>query len=267
MIAVIAGTGNLPVHACKSLLASKKDFYVICLFPNDNAEKIKSVLNNQVPIIEEKFYKLGKILALLKELQTKELLFIGKVDKRNLFKNFKFDFLAIKLLTSTLYKSDKQIMETLLSVLKKENIEVLNQQEVLKNLLVSPGILTGKIDKDLEENISYGMQVAENISFADIGQTIAIKDKMILAVEAIEGTDECILRGIALGQKDIIICKTAHKNQNKKYDLPTLGPSTLKNINPGEIKVIAWKSDQTFISDQEEFILIAQKLGITLISV
>ena len=90
---------------------------------------------------------------------------------------------------------------------------------------------------------------------------------MIIAVEAIEGTDDCIKRGIALGEKDIIICKTTHKNKNKKYDMPTLGYNSLKDLKSGQIKAIAWQSDKTLIADKEKFINKAKDLGITLISI
>ena len=96
---------------------------------------------------------------------------------------------------------------------------------------------------------------------------ILVKDKMIIAVEAIEGTDECIKRGIELGKKDIVICKTAHNNQNKKYDLPTLGPSSLEQIKKGQVKAIAWHSNKTFIANKEEFIQKANELNITLVAI
>lgn len=270
MIAIIAGTGNLPVQACKSLIEQNKDFFVISLFPEDNNLELKNIVNNGIynnpEVIEQKFYKASKILKTLKEKKTTHVLFIGKVDKRNLFKNLKFDWLTIKFLASCACKSDKTIMENLLSFLKKEEIEVLSQHEILKNLFLAPGVLTGKLTPEIKENIDYGISLANNISLFDIGQTVVVKDKMVLAVEAIEGTDECIKRGISLGEKNLIICKTAHKNHNKKYDLPTLGPNSLKNLEYGQVKAIAWQSSQTFIENSKEFIKKAETLGITLVS-
>jgi UDP-2,3-diacylglucosamine hydrolase len=267
MIAVIAGTGNLPIEACKNLLKNKKSFFVISLFPQDNADKIKDVVTQYTEVITQDFYKFGKILQLLKEKKTTQLLFIGKVDKINILKKLKFDWLFLKHLASLVCKSDKTIMEALVYELKKQNIEVLRQSDILKSLYVAPGVLTGKLTKEIEENINFGIQAAEKISANDIGQTVIVKDKMILAVEAIEGTDSCIQRGVQLGQKDVIVCKTAHQNQNKKYDLPTLGPDSLKDLKKGDIKAIAWKSNKTFIAERDEFISTAKKLGITLISV
>lgn len=266
MIAVIAGTGNLPRQACKNLIEKNKNFFVISLFPQDNFEQIKETIQNFTQIYAQEFFKLGKIKDLLKANNATHVLFIGKVDKGNLLKNLKFDWLSLKLLATLASRSDKTIMEGLISYLKKENIEVLKQSDVMQSLFVMPGILAGKVTKELQENIDFGMQIAANISFCDIGQTILVKDKMVIAVEAIEGTDKCIQRGIELAQTDLIICKTAHKNQNKKYDLPTLGPKTLENIKFGQIKAIAWHANQAFITDQEIFIQRAEELGVVLVA-
>jgi UDP-2,3-diacylglucosamine hydrolase len=267
MIAIIAGTGTLPAQACKSLLDTNQKFFVIVLFPENNLDLIKQVVQDKAEICVEQFYKAKKILDLLKARQTKQLLLIGKVDKNHLLKKIKLDWLAIKILASLVSKKDQEIMDTLVKYFEKEGMEVIRQDSILKNLLVDPGVLTGKLTPKIQEEIDFGLKVAKDISFYDIGQTVVVKDKMILAIEAIEGTDSCIQRGIELGQNEIVVCKAAHPNQNKKYDLPTLGPNSLKDLQPGQVKAIAWQSSQTFISEKEIFVKKAQELGITLVSV
>lgn len=267
MIAIIAGTGNLPAQACKFLIDSNKKFFIILLFPEDNLELVKQTVQDKAEIFVEQFYKAGKILNLLKEKKATQALLIGKVDKGNLLKKLKLDWLAIKFLASMTYKSDRSIMSALVQTFEKEGIQIIHQDSVLKNLLIDPGVLTGKITPELKEEINFGLKAAQEISFCDIGQTVVVKDKMIIAVEAIEGTDLCIQRGIELAKNDIVICKAAHHSQNKKFDLPTLGPNSLKNLKKGQVKAIAWQSSQTFISEKEEFIKKAKELGITLVSV
>ena len=267
MIAIIAGTGNLPIDACKNFIDNNQSFFVISLFPKDNLEKIQAIIKDKNLIIAQKFYKAAQMLKILQERKTKKVLLIGKVDKRNLLKNFKLDWMSIKFFASLISKSDTTIMEKLVEVFNDNGMEIISQKEVLQCLIVPPGILTGKMDKKLRENIDFGLQIAQKISENDIGQTVVVKDKMILAVEAIEGTDNCIKRGIKLGKENIVICKAAKKNQSKKFDLPTLGPKSLENIKKKQIQAIAWQSSQTFISQKEEFIEKAKTLGITLISV
>jgi len=266
MIALIAGTGTLPIQACKSFLVSKQDFFVLSLFPEDNLEQLKKALPAYVKIIHEPFYKADKILTLLKKHKTKQAFFIGKVDKQNLLKKFKLDWFSLKLMASLVTKNDQNIMNKIGIELEKRNIQLLSQQDVLGSLLVKPGVITGTVTPELQASIDMGMRVAEEISRLDIGQTVIVKDKMILAIEAIEGTDECIKRGIQLGKKDIVVCKSAHAKQSKKFDSPTIGPETLRQVKMGEIKAVAWQSSQTFIADKEEFVVRAKKLGIALVS-
>lgn len=267
MIAIIAGKGNLPVDACKSLQLKNQPFFIISLFPQDNLEKIQSVINNKNIVVAQKFYKAAQILKILKEKNTKKILFIGKVDKRNLLTKLKLDWMTIKFFASLISKSDTTIMEKLIKVFDEHGMEVISQKEVLNSLFVSPGVLTGKLTKELQENIDLGLSCAQKISENDIGQTVVVKDKMILAVEAIEGTDNCIQRGIELGKENVVICKAAKINQSKKYDLPTLGPNSLNDIKKGQVQAIAWQSSQTFISDKEAFIKKAKELEVTLISI
>ncbi len=266
MIAIIAGTGSLPGEACKNLLARKEPFFVITLCPENNASQLQDIVGNQIAIIAQKFYKPSEILSLLKAKGTTKLLFIGKVDKSNLLKHVSFDWLALKMLGSMIGKSDKNIMEMLLAELSKHNIQVIKQDEVLGGLLVKPGVLTGSLTTALENDIKFGIDASIAIAHADIGQTVVVKNGMVLAVEAIEGTDACIKRGIELGKEGIVICKAARLDQNKKFDLPTLGPTSLASLKKGDVAAIAWQSSSTLIAQKDEFIQKANNLGITLVS-
>lgn len=268
MIAVIAGTGNLPMEACKNLLQQQQPFFVINLFPEQNLNSLQEIIQNQAEIIAQDFYRPGQIFTLLTAKKTTHVLFIGKVDKSNLLKHLKFDWLAVKMLASLVYnRSDKAVMERILAELHAHGIEVIKQDDILKNLLVPPGILVGTLIPEQRHDINVGMQAAHAIAHADIGQTVIVKDKMVVAVEAIEGTDACIKRGIELGRGGVIICKTARSDQNKKFDLPTLGPASLKQLKKGDVAVIAWSSSHTLIAQREQFCARAQELGITLVSI
>lgn len=276
MIAVIAGTGTLPIEACKELIQDKKDFFVLSLFPEDNGDALNtltaltstsgSVGQDNTRFIAHPFYKAGEILAILEERKTTHVLMIGKVDKNNLLKKVKFDWLAIKLLASLVTKNDTEIMERIVAFLAEHNMQIIKQDAVLKALIIQPGVLAGVLTPELEENIAFGIKTASMLSEHDIGQTVVIKDKMILAVEAIEGTDNCIKRGIDLGITSVIVCKAAKSSQNRAFDLPTLGPNSLKNIQPGQVAAIAWLWSHTLIAQKDLFVEQANKLGITLVS-
>lgn len=266
MIGVIAGTGSLPLDACRQLQSSGKPFFVISLFP-ENKQSLEAGLNGAAPVFELPFYKVGTVLSFLQEQQATQVLLIGKVDKQHLLKKVQIDWLGVKLLASLMYKNDKAIMEKIVAVLGDHGMEVLSQDSVLGGLMVPPGILCGTMTEPLEREIHFGLEAARLLSRCDVGQTVIVKDAMIIAVEAIEGTDACIRRAIDLAHENIIICKGARFDQNRQYDLPTLGPKTIEGLTPGAVTAIAWQSTHTFIVEQERFIAQAQTLGITLVSV
>jgi len=265
--AIIAGTGKLPIDACSYFIEKNQPFFVISLFPENNGSLLRSVVGTKGHVITEKCYKLGSILNHLKENNATHSLLIGKVDKQHLLKKLKLDWLSLKILAQTLYRSDRRLMDALLAELEKNNIEVLPQSTILQSLFVQPGVLCGSISENIQRDIDMGMKVADDISLNDIGQTVIVKDGMVLAVEAIEGTDLCIKRGLELGKSGIVVCKTAHIDHNKKYDLPTLGPATLKPYKKGDIAAIAWMSHQTFIAEKDVFVAHAQAKNIALVSV
>lgn len=266
MIAVIAGRGTLPHEACKQLLFAEKNFFVLSLF-SDMRDQLASTVGSTIPVITQDRYKLSTIQHLLREYKTQQVLFIGKVDKKDIFNQLKFDWLAVKLLTTLLYKSDQAIMECFIAELKKDNIAVLSQKEFLHHLHIPPGIITGKITDDLKKQIHLGLSTAITMANLGIGQSVVIKDGVIIAVEAVEGTDACLTRSIQLAHNNLILCKAAAKNHNDQYDLPTLGASSLAHRIKGEIAAIAWVSQQTLIADYEAFVDKANDLGITLVSV
>jgi UDP-2,3-diacylglucosamine hydrolase len=266
MIALIAGTGTLPLEACKKFLHDHKDFFVIVLFPEDNADALRECVGNQAELIVQEFYKPNGILSLLTERTTTQVLFIGKVDKQHLLKHLKFDMFALKMLGKLINKNDTNIMEAIGAELKQRGIEIMHQDAVLGGLLVPPGILTGTLTKELTDDIHIGLATAQALAQAHIGQTVVVKNGMVLAVEAIEGTNACIRRGIELGDGGVVICKSARHDQNKGFDLPTLGPASLDGIRPGDVAAFAWLSSRTLIAQKKEFIARAQELNITLVS-
>jgi DUF1009 family protein len=268
MIAVIAGTGSLPGEACKHFLASSQPFFVITLFPENNAIELKNIVHGNAEVIARDCYKPSEILSLLKEKSATKVLWIGKVDKSHLLKHVKFDWLALKILGSLISsRTDKDVMERLVTELANHGIQVIKQDTVLGGLRINPGILTGTLSDQIKTDITFGLKTALNIAHANIGQTVVVKDAMVLAVEAIEGTDACIQRGIQHGKEGVVICKAARLDQNRKFDLPTLGPSTIASLQKGQVSAIAWISDCTLIAQKDTFITQAKSLDILLTAV
>lgn len=263
-IGLIAGDGELPVKLAR---AAKKCGHSIIAISLSSANK------NLLSEYCQKVYSFGpgevqKILNTLHLEKINQLSFVGKVHKGLLFRNPRLDARAISLMKQKKKLNDDAIMITIIDELNKENIEVIDQTLFLKDLLEGKGVI-GAIEPNDEQlnDIEYGFQVAKEMGKIDIGQSVVVQNKMILAVEAIEGTDRAIERGCKLGNKNAVVVKVSKPNQDKRFDIPTVGLNTLKTMKKFGGKVLAVEAGETFVVEKEKMIEFANKHKMVFIAV
>lgn len=263
-IGLVAGNGQLPIIWAKNAKTNGIDVVAISL-SNDNKKELRkhcSVVYDfgpgQIQKIEE---------ALIKE-GIKQLGFIGKVHKGLVLRRPKFDSRAIELIKQAKRLNDDAVMLMAVAELEKIGITVLDQTIFIKNLMVAPGIL-GKVQptKEQEDDSQYGFWVAKAMGQVDIGQTVVIKDKMVMAVEAIEGTDKCIERGAKIAKKGAVVVKTAKPSQDTRFDVPAFGLATLKTMKKYKASVIAVEAGKTIIVDQQKTIEYADANNIVVMAI
>lgn len=264
-LAIVAGNGELTGTLAKS--AKEQGFTTCALAVTDEAEsRLKGLCNNV-----HKFSpgQLSKMLDLIKQEVISQVVFIGKVPKLDLLRNIhKLDFTAIKYLSQLTNLNDDSIHNGIVDLLKKHNVEVLPQTQFLKHLFLEKEILS-KRKPTLEErsDIQYGFDVAKKVSGLDIGQTVVVKNKMILAIEAIEGTDEAIKRACLLARSQVVVVKVAKPNQDERFDIPTVGEHTIETLAKYNGGVLAFEAGKTIVADREKVILAADKFNICLVAV
>lgn len=262
--ALIAGDGQLPVIMARN--AAKNGLEVICIsLSNDNCKDLKKVCSKVYSAAPGEVLKIQKILQ---DEEIKQLTFLGKVHKGLILKRPKFDKKALEVLKSAKKLNDDQVMLLIVQELEKIGVTVLDQTLFIKNLMIPAGVL-GNI-KPTEEQINdvqYGYTMAKEMGKLDIGQSVVVKDKMIMAVEAIEGTDRCIERGGKIAKKGGVVVKVAKPHQDKRFDIPAVGLRTLKNMKKFKLSVIALEANETIIVDQEEVVKFANKNKIVIMAV
>lgn len=262
-IGLVAGNGQLPVIWAKNAQTNGIEVVTISL-SSDNKKDLKKVCS--------KVYDFGpgeitKISEKLLEEGIKQLAFIGKVSKSLVLKRPKFDKKAIELLKQAKRLNDDAIMLLAVSELEKIGITVLDQTIFIKNLMAPTGVLgKHKPTQKQEDDAKYGFWVAKAMGQVDIGQTVVIKDKMVMAVEAIEGTDKCIERGSKIAKEGAVIVKVAKPSQDYRFDVPTFGLATLKTMHKHKASVIAVDAGKTIIVDQQKIIEYADKHNIVVMS-
>ena len=156
----------------------------------------------------------------------------------------------------------------LVNELDKIGITVLDQTIFIKNLMAPKGVL-GSVQPTQEDlnDVNYGFEIAKEMGKLDIGQSVVIKDRMIMAIEAIEGTDKCIKRGSKLAKENAVVVKVSKPQQDKRFDIPAFGLKTLKTMNKYKAKLIAVEAGETILVDQKKTIDYANKHNIIVMAI
>ena len=134
--------------------------------------------------------------------------------------------------------------------------------------MVQRGVLTKLAPTEAQNaDIEYGFKIAKQMGGLDIGQSVVMKDRMIMAIEAIEGTDKCIKRGGKLARgKNAVVVKVSKPAQDKRFDIPAVGLRTIKTMKRYGANVLALESGETIIVNREEMVQFANKNGIVIVA-
>ncbi len=261
---MIAGDGILPVRMAQ--YAKENGFEVVCIsLSRDNVRDLKKYCSKVYSCHPG---EVNKIESILRDEQIKQLTFLGKVHKKVLLQLHKFDKRAIDLIKDAVRLNDDQVMLMIVQELAKIGVEVLDQTIFIKNLMIPAGVLgKHKPTKEQMDDVNYGFWLAKEMGKIDVGQSVVIKDKMIMAVEAIEGTDSCIKRGAKLAKRGAVIVKVAKPKQDKRFDIPAIGMKTLRTMRCKRASLIAVEANETIIVDQEKVIKYADEHNIVIMAV
>ena len=261
---LIAGDGILPVRMAQ--YAKENGFEVVCIsLSRDNVRDLKKYCSKVYSCHPG---EVNKIESILRDEQIKQLTFLGKVHKKVLLQLHKFDKRAIDLIKDAVRLNDDQVMLMIVQELAKIGVKVLDQTIFIKNLMIPAGVLgKHKPTKEQMDDVNYGFWLAKEMGKIDVGQSVVIKDKMIMAVEAIEGTDSCIKRGAKLAKRGAVIVKVAKPKQDKRFDIPAIGMKTLRTMRCKRASLIAVEANETIIVDQEKVIKYADEHNIVIMAV
>ncbi len=261
---LIAGKGELPLILAKQIKKENVELIIISLIKDEQTELYS---------IADRFYSydLGQAQVIIETLLSEgvqEIFMIGKIDKEIIFDKSKLDSKAIAILAKLKDKDDNAIMKAIVDELEHVGIKVLDQTQFLSDLLAKKGVLTNKQpDANQWLDIEYGLLMAKKIASLNIGQLVVVKDRNVLAVEAQEGTDETILRAGRLGKGGIVVAKTSKPDHDIRFDIPTVGVSTIKTMIKAKADILAIESGKVLIVDKDKLIKIADKSKIIMVVV
>lgn len=213
-----------------------------------------------------KIGQFNKLIRALKSDGVQETVMLGGIKKTHLFTTVLPDFRALAVARRLKHFKDDLILREVAAELEKEGIRVMESTFGLGNLVVEQGCLTARSPSSQEwEDIRYGWEVAHETGKLDIGQCVVIKDRVVVAVEAAEGTDEAIRRGGQLATAGAVVVKRCKPQQDLRFDLPAIGPVTIETMGAVKASALALEAGRGIVLDREETIALANKYGVTII--
>jgi DUF1009 family protein len=265
-IALIAGDGKLPVFLARS--AKEKGCRVVAIALSAEAQERVEAHADKIHLISPG--QLGRGLKLLQQEGLKEVVFIGKIPKLNILSNLhKLDWTAIRALSSLSDFNDDTIQRKMGDIMESYGVKVLTQREFLRDLFPNVGVMTKRQPTAAEyADIEFGFRIAKECARLEIGQTVIVRDQMIMAIEAIEGTDRAIQRAVELARRPVVVVKVSRPSQDQRFDIPTAGMTTLQSMvgaQPGG--VLAIEAGETLMVEREEMIAFAEEHGIAIVAV
>jgi DUF1009 family protein len=213
-----------------------------------------------------KIGQFGKALAALKQDGVGQAVMLGGIKKTNVFTTLRPDLRALAIFSRLKHWKDDAILRAVAGELEREGIEILDSTFGLQDILAEEGYLTSKKPSKKEvEDIQFGWETLETLGLLDIGQCVVVKNRVIVSVEAVEGTDEAIIRGGKLGGKGAVVIKRTKPHQDLRFDLPAIGPQTIQTMVSVQATVLAIEARRTVIIDREDVLSQANEAGISIV--
>jgi DUF1009 family protein len=262
-IGIIAGAGEFPLILVRKCIEKGVEPVVVAI-----KEEADESLNELVDgVFWQPVGKVGKILKFLRTAGVSEAIAAGKVNKMRIFRDIKPDLTAMRLLWSLRDRKDDTIMNKVADLLAGEGVTLLPQTRYMEDYLPEPEVFTKRTPTEEEKSdIEFGFHMAKEIGSLDIGQTVVVKRRAVLAVEAIEGSDSCILRGGSLGNGDVVVIKVSKPNQDLRFDVPAIGLQTIKSCIDARVKILAIEARKTFFFQKTESVRLANRHNIAIVS-
>ena len=263
-IGIVAGGGQFPLLFTRAAQEQGRKVVVVA-HEGETDSALEGVADH---LFWVKLGQLGKIIKHFKQEGVTETVFLGTITKTRIFRDILPDLKGLSLWNKIDIRQDDAILRAIAGELEKEGIKVLESTLYLQHLLFPKGNLSKKKPSaEQVEDIRFGWQMARAVGGLDIGQCVVVRDRTVLAVEAIEGTDAAIKRGGALGREKAVVVKVRKPDQDFRFDLPAIGVTTIESMREAKAKVLAVEAGQALLFDREAVVQAADRAGIIVVGV
>lgn len=262
-LGIIAGSGESPGFIYQR--ASELGYVCFVAGIRDEAE---DSLSHSIESFQ--WFELNQILDIIsyfKEKNIEKLVLAGKIDHRKIYSKQDFKNLMNGLGLAGNDRSPTTLINLAIDFLAKSGLEVLDPTEFFSPFLFSQGVLTScQPTAEIQEDIRFGWEKVRTLADLDIGQTLVVKDKAVVAIEGMEGTDAVIKRGGQLAGPGTVVIKTARTSQDPRIDFPAVGLSTIKSLVAAQAAALCIEGKRVAFFQKEEAVSLADEGNIVIIS-
>jgi DUF1009 family protein len=272
-IGLIAGWGRFPIHVATRL--TEQGYQVHCLGVHGHADPVLADICHEFHWTG--MAKMGSQARFFRKRGIETATLAGKIFKTKIFERFAilkhfpdltfWRFFYPIFVSRSKDRRDDTLLLTVTQLFESFGVTMMPATDFSPELLVQEGTLSGRVSDSQTKDIQFGWQIAKQMGGLDVGQSIVVKDCAVLAVEAVEGTDECIRRaGTLCKSGGFTVVKVAKPKQDMRFDVPTIGVGTIETIHTAGGKVLAIEANKTIVLDQEDVCSTAKRLGISVIA-
>ena len=261
-IGLIAGKSNFPLIFARS--AQKQGFEVVAAAHRGETDPALEHLVSSLQWVS--VGQLSKIIRFFKKAGVAQAVMAGGITKGRLFTHLRPDLRALKLLSRMKHVGDDGILRGVAAELEGEGIVIVSPTLYMSELLVPCGVLSRRQPTAAEmRDIQFGCTIAREIGRLDIGQCVVVRRQAVLAVEAIDGTDDTIRRGGLLAGEKAVVVKLSKPNQDLRFDVPAVGLGTIEVMQEVKASVLALEAGKTLMFDREAMLQLADQSKIAVI--
>src|SRR6516165_9794323 len=262
-LGIIAGNGVYPQLVADATRKAGVNKIVAAAFTDET----DPVLQQQVDVLEwMRVGQLGRLLKFFRGQGIHHAIMAGQIAPKNLF-DLRPDLKALMLLGKLKQRNAESIFAAIADELAKINVDLLSATTFLEDSLARPGLIAGpKLSPRQEHDVELGWTAVKEIARLDIGQTIVIKNGTIVAVEALEGTNEAIKRGGMLAREGAVVIKVSKPYQDMRFDVPVIGIETVRVAAASGVRVIAVEAGKTLLLERDALIALANGLKVSVVA-
>lgn len=263
-IGLLAGAGVLPVEFAKE--AKEQGYRVLAVALTSDVHP--QLANHVAQFTSVPITQWDRVVAALTSARVRTVFLLGSVSKSALFSGAPMDERFLSLVQSAKDSRDNELFYAFAADLESVGVTIAAQPDLMPNIVSQPRLLTHRPPSEAEQkDIAFAYKMAKGLAQLDIGQTVVVKQQAVLAVEAIEGTNATLRRGATLGRGDVVAVKVAKPNQDMRFDVPTVGPDTVRTMLEVGVRVLAFEAYRTLLLQKEEMVRLADEANITLLAI